>query len=134
MSRQHALVVLGLALAVAGALRLWWRARPADAAAFDCPPAALGLDDAGLVRCGGRRPLPVGQALTVGQRFDLNRASADDLALVPGLGAEVAERLVSQRPDGGYRDWAQVDAVEGIGPARLETLQRVAEVRGAEGL
>ncbi len=134
MNRQRALLVVGVALGLAGGARVWWRTRASAPVERACPVAELGLDASGLVVCGGARPLPVGQALTVGQRFDLNRASADELSLVPGLGQDVAERLVAERPDGGFTDWTQVDAVEGVGPARLEVLQRVAEVRGAKAL
>lgn len=133
MQRQRALLIFAVLLGLLVAGR-WTVLRLGRAPALDCAPPALGLDDAGVLRCFGARPLPAGQALTVGQLLDLNRVGEADLALVPGLGAEVAARLVAARPDGGFSTWAEVDRVEGIGPARMELLQRIAVVRGDGGL
>jgi competence protein ComEA len=120
---QRALAVVLLA-ALAVAVLAWWR-WPASASPLDCPDGQVFLDDAGVVRCGPGLPLPAGQALTVGQPINLNAATVDDLALLPGVGPELARALVDERQRlGHFTSWDQVDAVSGVGPARLETLQR----------
>lgn len=119
--RALAIVLLaGLVLAVG----VWWR-WPAPQPTLDCRDGQVSLDDAGIARCGSGWPLPAGQALTVGQKFDLNAVAADDLALLPGVGPELARALVEERARlGGFSSWDEVDAVPGVGPSRLATLQQ----------
>ncbi|MEW6431879.1 MAG: helix-hairpin-helix domain-containing protein [Myxococcota bacterium] len=119
---QRALAVVLLA-ALALAIAAWWR-WPSSAPALDCPEEEVSLDAHGVARCGPGAPLPAGQKLTVGQPLDLNAASAADLALLPGVGPELARALVEERQRlGGFSTWEQVDAVPGVGPARLATLR-----------
>lgn len=121
--QQRALAVVLLA-ALALAIVAWWR-WPSSEPALDCPNGQVALGPDGVARCGPGAPLPAGQALTVGQPLDLNSASAADLALLPGVGPELAKALVDERQRlGRFTSWEQVDAVSGVGPARLETLQR----------
>jgi competence protein ComEA len=100
------------------------------------PHAALGLIVAGLALAAlaaQRVVPPVGppiavfapvyaprsqlRALRDGQRLDLNRASADELALIPGIGPKLAERIVAERRRrNGFSDLAQLRAVRGVGP------------------
>jgi competence protein ComEA len=83
------------------------------------------LDERRVARCGPGEPLPVGQALTVGQTVDLNHVSAAELALIPGISGELARRLVDERARrGGFRSWNEVDEIEGVGLARLDRLQQ----------
>jgi competence protein ComEA len=114
-------VVLAFAL-VAIALLAWrW---PSGAPTLECPPEAIHLGPDGVARCGPGAPLPAGQAVALHQALDLNRVSADELALVPGVPAEVARAVVAERTRlGHFSTWDQVDAVEGVGPARLAVLQ-----------
>lgn len=127
MSRTAALgVVVLAALAVATALALRW---PSSAPALDCGAAEIFLDDAGVARCGAGLALSAPQKLTVGQRLDLNAATAEELAAIPGLGREVAGALVAERAKVRcFSRWEQIDAVPGVGAARLTTLQTVAEI------
>ncbi len=119
--RALALVVLG---ALALSLAAWWRWPPSEPA-LDCPPERVTLGPDGVARCGAGAALPAGQALTVGQPLDLNAVTEADLALLPGVGPELARAIVEARhQSGGFTTWEQVDAVPGVGPARLETLQR----------
>lgn len=77
-----------------------------------------------------RTPGPVGPALTLGVRIDLNRASAADLALLPGVGPSLANELVEARTSqGGFRSWDDVDRVAGVGPAKLEVLKAHGTIR-----
>ena len=127
-ARPRAVAVVAAAallLGVIGYLR--W---PAPAPALDCPPAEVHLGPDGVARCGPGAPLPAGNQLTVGAPLDLNRATAEDLAQLPGVGPQLAKALVEERTRrGAYRSWDEVDAVPGVGPAKLLTLKATAEIR-----
>lgn len=56
-------------------------------------------------------------------RKSLNDATSQDIAALPGIGTEFAVRLIAARPPAGFADWGQVDAVKGVGEARLKLLQ-----------
>lgn len=132
MSRTRALsMVLGLAgLAMGGGLVLW----PSPNPSLTCPPQGVHLDSQGVARCGAGRPLPAGQALTVGLPIDLNRVTADELALVPGISEDLARRLVEERTRlGGFSSWDEVDLVEGVGVVRLTRLQQNCQLRSTDG-
>ncbi|HKU44603.1 MAG TPA: helix-hairpin-helix domain-containing protein [Polyangiales bacterium] len=109
-SAAHAalgLVVAALALAALATQR----GGPDDAP----PPRSVPVDHAasGAVR-----------ALRDGQRLDLNRASAEELTLVPGIGPKLAQRIVEERARrGAFTALEQLRAVRGLGP---KTLQRIA--------
>jgi competence protein ComEA len=123
VSRQRAVI---LTLLVAGALVAFVATRwPSRTPTLRCPPGQVHLDVHGLARCGPGAPLPPGQALTVDQLVDLNRVTADELTLLPGMNEAVAGAIIEARDQlGGFQTWAEVDAVEGVGPARLAVLQR----------
>ena len=120
-----------LAVGLLGALGTgaWVQGRWPDAApALDCPPERVrwvGEGALGAARCdvGGEPPASI--RLALGLRLPLNRVSEADLARVPGVGAPVAHALVQARP---FRSWAEVDSVRGVGPARLQVLQRGTEL------
>jgi len=60
----------------------------------------------------------------LGHRLDLNVATEKELALLSGVGPSLARRLVEARDAaGGFSNWEQVDAVAGVGAAKLKTLQ-----------
>jgi competence protein ComEA len=120
-TRMTALAFLALS-AAAGFLAFRW---PRPQAKMECEHYEI--DAAGVLRCGTGALAP-GQAASAGIRFDLNSASMQDLQQVPGLGQSVATALVTARPDGGFRNWEEVDAVPGLGPARLELLRRLSSL------
>jgi competence protein ComEA len=97
---------------------------PDSKPALDCPPEAVRLDAAGLATC-GPGTVPTGaQALALGLKLDLNSASEAELALLPGVGRDLARRLVTARSElGRFSSWEDVDAVPGVGAAKLETLR-----------
>lgn len=122
------LSISGLAMGVG--LWLW----PAQRAALDCPATEVHLDAHGVARCGPGSTLPAGQALTLGLPLDLNRVTADELALVPGISDDLAHRVVDERTRiGGFTSWDQVDLVEGVGLVRLERLQRHCQLPLTDG-
>jgi competence protein ComEA len=127
MSRSKAVVAgLGL-LGVASLLSwAWW---PSQAPALDCPPIGVNLDDGGIAHCAPGLPLPAGQAATVGQKVPFERLSAADLAMLPGIGKELADALITARnARGRFCSWDEVDEVAGVGPARLERLRQLADI------
>ena len=56
--------------------------------------------------------------------LDLNTATAEELATLPGIGAELAGRIVAYREEhGGFSDVEELLQVPGIGPGILEGLR-----------
>jgi competence protein ComEA len=70
------------------------------------------------------------QLLLLGQRVDLNRASAEDLADLPGIGEGLARRIVRDRDaNGPFRSVEDLARVPGVGERRTRALAEVLEVR-----
>ena len=117
---------------------------PGTDSALDCPPEEVvwvGEGAQRIARCA--RPddppelraqrVPAGQAMTVGQKLDLNTATAEDLARVSGVGARLAQQIVEARERlGGFRSWDDVDALPGVGARRMDSLREAAELRPTE--
>src|SRR5262250_156554 len=84
---------------------------------------------AALAVAGSARPradAPPSAALLFGDPLDVNRASAADLAALPGIGPTRARRIADYRAHhGAFRSLADLDAIPGIGP---HTLARLAPV------
>jgi competence protein ComEA len=119
--------LLGVVLVGGAVLALRW---PSQKPALDCPAAEVHLDEQGVAHCGPGRPLPAGQALSAGGKLDLNKASADDLALVSGIGPALAKALVDERTRlGKFSSWDEVDAVPGVGEVKLAALKNATEIR-----
>jgi len=129
VNRTAALATATLGLLAVGAVARWrW---PSSAPALDCEPGAVRLVD-GVAVC-GEGAMPTGaQALALGLKLDLNAASEEELAQLPGVGRSLARKLVEAREaQGRFSSWQEVDAVSGVGAAKLETLRAVTELRGA---
>jgi competence protein ComEA len=121
MPRRFALVLVVL-LALSPSLLRRLEARPR--ASSPCIPEGRGLPPRHWIGCaadpGPPRGLSGRERLLVGLPIELNRATADDLAPVPGLSARLAAAVVADRERRGV--FPDVDAllrVRGIGPARL---------------
>lgn len=57
-------------------------------------------------------------------RVPLNRATADDLRLLPGVGPAVAQRIATHRDAiGGFDATDRLDDVSGVGPVTLERVR-----------
>lgn len=127
MRRAGVAVLLAGVIAAGLLLAQRW---PRSEATLDCAPADVHLDDAGIARCAPGRPLSASQVLTAGGKIDLNRATEDDLAVVPGVGPKLAKALVDERARlGGFKSWDEVDRVFGVGDAKLDALKATAEIR-----
>jgi competence ComEA-like helix-hairpin-helix protein len=66
-----------------------------------------------------------------GRLPDLNAVDGPFLAALPGFGPKLAESVLRERrARGAFRDWTDLESVEGIGPARLRVLQKATSLRG----
>ena len=64
------------------------------------------------------------QLVTLGLPLDLNRATAQDLDALPGLGPALAQRIVDYRKaHGPFKQIEDLSAVSGIGPHNLQRLK-----------
>lgn len=64
------------------------------------------------------------QLMTLSLPMDLNRATAEDLDAIPGLGPALAKRIVDYREaHGPFKQIGDLHAVSGIGPQNLEKLK-----------
>src|SRR5262245_35507430 len=106
------LIVAALALCALAQLRLASQRAPAELARAPIPASAPAL-----------------RALSDGESFELNRATQQDLQLLPGVGPKLAARILQERARrGGFRRVEDLLAVQGIGPAKLERLARFVRV------
>jgi comEA protein len=72
---------------------------------------------------------PAPQAKTVG-KVNLNRASTDELRMLPGVGPVLAQRMVDWRKaHGRYRTVDDLQEVKGIGKKRMEQLRPLVMVK-----
>jgi competence protein ComEA len=55
--------------------------------------------------------------------IDVNRAGADELKRLPGIGPKMAERIIETRNKQPFRSVGELRRVPGIGPKRLEQLR-----------
>jgi hypothetical protein len=147
--RSVALVLVVSSLGLAG---LGWRASRSSGAeplaALNCPDLVGIVDTHGeRLACGddpeaaecARRNQPLvpgdrhrgcvslgplrGAVLRLhGLPIDVNRATADDLRALPGVGAGLALRLVEERARAPYCRPADLERVSGIGPRRSAAL------------
>ncbi len=113
-----------------------------------------GIDTAGIADDMLRRRVPNGCRITVvetragrrvkidelaaaeryalGLEFDINRASAPELALIPGIGEAFAKRIVAyRRTNGDFTSEDQLRAVPGLGKDKARTIARYVSFGGA---
>ena len=135
MNRTAWLAAAGVALLAAG---VWSLTRwPSSGPGLACDADDVRWIDAGasglVARCAPQLPrddVPAGPARLVGAKFDLNRATEDELAEVPGIGRTLAHALVAGREArNGFQSWQEVDGIPGVGAAKLRLLQDVSEIR-----
>lgn len=132
------LVKLGL-LIIAMGISLWAIAgsRPTDpiVAVMDDPPVETLPRTQDLPQQAPKiqevvseiRAIPQGQHL-----LDLNRASAEDLETLPGIGAVLAQRVIAFRISaGGFRAVEDLREVKGIGAKKFDRIKSLVTVSTA---
>ncbi len=66
---------------------------------------------------------------TASEKVNLNRASVDELQVLPGVGPVLAQRMVDWRKaHGRYRTVEELQEVKGIGKKRMEQLRLLVTV------
>ncbi len=67
----------------------------------------------------------VGDALLAGRKIDANSATAEEFALIPGIGPVKARALVQARKArGGFYGIKDLEKVDGIGPKTAEKMDK----------
>lgn len=68
--------------------------------------------------------LTLSRPLQQGERINLDRARAEEIARLPGVGMGLAKRIVAERGSGGpFGSLEGLDRVRGIGPALLRKIE-----------
>jgi competence protein ComEA len=95
------------------------------------PDAALEAGTRVVLEPGGAVRLErMDELVVVGLPVDINHASVEALATVPGLRRPMAEGIVARRTElGPFTDLSELVEVKGIGPATLKELRPFLEVR-----
>ena len=119
-------VTVGQAVEAAGGLR--------GAPAIAIPPALtarpVGGGQAVRLTTSGQgpaevaiEPMPAAPRLTLGEKLDVNRASADELMLVPQMKVDAAAAIVNRRRQSCWRSLAELEKIPGVGPKTVERWQ-----------
>lgn len=59
---------------------------------------------------------------TTASKVNLNTATRDQLANLPGIGEVLADRIIENRP---IMSWEQLSKIEGFGDQRLKAIERL---------
>ena len=132
MPPERRAVLLLLGLAVAGQGVRTWLGRPDD------PPGQVTLlpaDTTGALARQRARSAQVGRPLAPGERIDLDRAPADEIARLPRVGLTLAKTILADRAaHGPFGSLQGLDRVAGVGPGLLAAIgDRVAFSGGTDG-
>lgn len=125
MTPEHVAWAVALALVAHGLVG--WLDLGAQAPRPECAaPYRIGTD-AGwtVVGCGtgDEPPLAGAVGLLFGIPLDLNRASAQDLLALPGVGPARAEAIVAARADAPFCTVLGIERVRGIGPRTAQNIE-----------
>lgn len=110
----------GLVLSFALGLVIW---HLSSAGAAESRVAAPPMESAALEEV-GERVLPADRELLPDERIDINRASAEELRLLPGIGESLSAAIVRYREEHGpFTSPEQLMEVPGIGEKRYEAIR-----------
>jgi competence protein ComEA len=126
---RRAVLFLGAVAALGGLLRVVRSGAAAPGESLVAPEIA-GED---LVRQAAlaRRAQELARPLRAGERVDVDRASPEEIERLPGIGPELARRIVADREAHGPFGSLEVLArVHGVGPGALRLLRDVASFSG----
>ena len=126
-TRRQLVLLLGLVVAAGGGLAIgeWRRAQPELAAALETMDRADDDDRVLVASRGPVRPTPVAAvrpavAPVAPPPVDLNRATAEELTRLPGIGPVLAARIVAARETkGSFESVEDLRRVAGVGAAKL---------------
>jgi competence protein ComEA len=128
--RRAVLLVLGLAVLGQG-IRLWV-GQP------DVPPGGIRLIGGGIPSAPGAHrdsSVALARPLKPGERIDLDRASAAEIARLPRVGLKLARTIVANRgTNGAFGSLEALDRVPGIGPGLLKAIGEQVEFSTARRL
>jgi competence protein ComEA len=124
-ARRVALAALCLAIQAPQLLARFRHAWPEPPAATACTPAGRGVAPRHWIGCaedpGPERALSGPERLAAGLAVELNEATPEELAGVPGLSPRLAIEVVRDRVRRGpFSNIDDLIRVRGIGPSRLE--------------
>ena len=127
MGREGTLAALAAMLVGLAAFRMI----PARAAAKPLPCASSGVGKReGVAGCGAPDGLSGGERRVLGLPLDVNQATQAELEALPGIGAQLAQRIVAERQaHGPFADLEALSRVPGIGPGKLRLLADRATAR-----
>jgi competence protein ComEA len=91
------------------------------------------IEEGGLENVGGgsceASPLPERFRYLLGMKMNINRATREELALLPGIGETLARRIRHAREENkGFSSWDDLHRIPGLGTKRLEKIERQATV------
>lgn len=120
MEEKRAAVIL-LALAAAGLVVRFWGLTDGAPGAVAYHAAGPGESRDSVAARSARLARPLGR----GEKIDVDRAPAEELARLPRVGPALSARIVEDREiNGPFGSLDGLDRVSGIGPSTLELLRR----------
>lgn len=133
--------IVALCALVATVTATWLHSAPADArpaSAKAKAPVQAAAPDADADADEGDKPAKKPKAAkkskgkqVLAGKLNLNTATADQLQLLPGVGAEKAERVVTWRQkNGGFKRVADLRKVKGFGYKTIKKLEKYLDVSG----
>jgi competence protein ComEA len=129
--------IVALCALVATVTATWLHSAPADArpAPAKAAPAPAAAADADTDEPKAKKPKAAakkskGKQALAG-KLNLNTATVDQLQLLPGVGAEKAERVVTWRQkNGGFKRVADLRKVKGFGYKTIKKLEKYLDTSG----